>query len=39
MNIFYNFVKTSNKKYMFKIGLSRFMGIQTNVIVYFITFL
>ncbi len=36
MNIFFNFVKTSNKKYMFKVGLSRLMRIQANVIVYFI---
>jgi hypothetical protein len=25
MNIFLNFVKTLNKKYVFKVGLSRFM--------------
>jgi hypothetical protein len=37
MNIFFNFVRTLNKKYMFKIGLNRFMGIWANVIVYFIT--
>jgi hypothetical protein len=36
MNIFFNFVKTLNKEYMFKVGLSRFIGIQANVIVYFI---
>jgi hypothetical protein len=36
MNIFFNFVKTLNKEYMFKLGSSRFMGIQANVIVYFI---
>jgi hypothetical protein len=36
MNIFFNFVKASNKEYMFKVGLNKFIGIQTNVIVYFI---
>jgi len=35
MNIFFNFVKTLNKVYMFKVGLSRFMGIQANVTIYF----
>jgi hypothetical protein len=38
MNIFFNFVKTLNKDYMFKVGLSRFMGIQAELIVYFIAF-
>jgi hypothetical protein len=33
MNIFFNFVKTLNKMYMFKVGLSRFMEIQASVIV------
>jgi len=28
MNIFFNFVKTLNKDYMFKVGLSKFMEIQ-----------
>jgi len=28
MNIFFNFVKTLNKNYMFKIGLSKFVGIH-----------
>jgi hypothetical protein len=36
INIFFNIVKTLNKKYMFKIDLNRFMGIQANVTVYFI---
>jgi len=36
MNIFFNLVKTLNKEYMFKVGLSIFMGIQANAIVYFI---
>jgi hypothetical protein len=31
MNIFFNFVKTLNKDYMFKIGLSRFMEIQAKL--------
>jgi hypothetical protein len=39
MNIFFNFVKNLNKKYMFKVDLNRFMGIQANVIVYFIAFM
>jgi len=38
MNFFPNFVKTLTKDYMFKVGLSRFMGIQTKFIVYFIAF-
>jgi len=38
MNIFFNFVKTLNKKYMFKVGSNKFMAIQTKFIVYFITF-
>jgi len=29
MNIFFNFVKTLNKDYMFKVSLSRFMKILT----------
>jgi len=37
MNIFFNFVKTLNKEYMFKVSLSRSMEIQANVKVYFIT--
>jgi hypothetical protein len=36
MNI--NFVKTLNKDYMFKIGLNKFLKIQANFIIYFITF-
>jgi hypothetical protein len=39
MNIFFNFVKNLNKKYMFKISLSIFMGIQAKVTIYFITFM
>jgi hypothetical protein len=31
MNTFFNFVKTLNKEYMFKVGLSKFMGIRANV--------
>jgi hypothetical protein len=38
MNIFFSFVKTLNKDYMFKAGLSRFMGIQAKLTIYFITF-
>jgi hypothetical protein len=38
MNIFFNFVKTLNKDYMFRVGLSRFMGIQAKLIFYFIAF-
>jgi len=30
MNIFFNFVKTLNKDYMFKVSLSRFMKILTS---------
>jgi hypothetical protein len=37
MNIFFNFVKNLNKDYMFRVGLSRFMGIQAKFIIYFIT--
>ncbi len=37
MKIFFNFVKTLNEEYMFKVSLSRSMEIQANVIVYFIT--
>jgi hypothetical protein len=36
MNIFFNFLKTFHKEYMFKVGLNRFMGFQAKVIVYFI---
>jgi hypothetical protein len=36
MNIFFNFVKILNKEYLFKISLSRFLGIQVKVIIYFI---
>jgi hypothetical protein len=39
MNIFFNFVKTLNKKYMFKVDLSRLMGIQAKVAIYFIAFM
>jgi hypothetical protein len=28
MNVFFNFVKNLNKGYMFKVGLSKFIGIQ-----------
>jgi len=38
MNFFSNFVKILIKDYMFKVGLSRFVGIQTKLIVYFILF-
>jgi hypothetical protein len=38
MNIFFNFVKTLNKDYMFKVGLSKFMGIQVKLTIYFIAF-
>jgi len=38
MNIFFNFVKTLNKDYMFRVGLSRFMGIQAKLTIYFRTF-
>ncbi len=37
MNIFFNFVKTLNKEYTFRISLSRLMEIQANVIIYIIT--
>jgi hypothetical protein len=30
MNIFFNFVKTLHKDYMFKVCLSKFMEIQTS---------
>jgi hypothetical protein len=30
MKIFFNFIKTLTKNYMFKVGLSRFMGIQAS---------
>jgi hypothetical protein len=36
MNIFFNFVKTLNKDYMFKVGLSKFMGTQAKLTIYFI---
>jgi hypothetical protein len=39
MNHFFNFVKTLNKEYMFKLGLSRFIGIQANATIYFIAFM
>jgi hypothetical protein len=35
MNIFFYFIKILNKEYMFKVCLSRFMGIQTKVTIYF----
>jgi hypothetical protein len=38
MNVFFKFVQTLNKYYMFKAGLSRFMGIQAKLTSYFITF-
>jgi hypothetical protein len=38
MNIFFDFVKALNKDYMFKIGLSRFMGIQAKFTISFIAF-
>jgi hypothetical protein len=38
MNIFFNFVKTLNKDYIFKIGLNKFLKIQAKFIIYFITF-
>jgi hypothetical protein len=38
MNIFFNFVKNLNKNYMFKIGLSRFMGMQAKLTIFFIAF-
>jgi hypothetical protein len=33
-----NFRRTLNKDYMFKVGLSRFMGTQAKFTVYFIAF-
>jgi hypothetical protein len=30
LNIFFNFVKTLSKDYIFKVGLSRFMEIQAS---------
>jgi hypothetical protein len=36
MNVFFNFVKALNKEYMFKVGLSKFIGIQAKVTIYFI---
>ncbi len=38
MNIFFNFVKTLSKDYIFKIGLNKFLEIQAKFIIYFITF-
>jgi hypothetical protein len=38
MNFFFNFVKTLTKDYMFKIGLSIFMGNQAKLTIYFIVF-
>jgi len=38
MKIFFNFVKTLIKYYMFKAGLSGFMGIQAKFTIYFIAF-
>ncbi len=38
MNFFFNFVKTLNKDYMFRVCLTRFMGIQEKLTIYFITF-
>jgi hypothetical protein len=38
MNIFFNFVKNLNKDYIFKVGLSNFMGIQAKLTIYFIVF-
>ncbi len=37
-NIFFNFVKTLNKNYMFKVCLNTFIKIQTKFTIYFITF-
>jgi hypothetical protein len=36
MNKNFNFVKILNKDYMFKVGLSKFMGIQAKLTIYFI---
>jgi hypothetical protein len=38
MKIFFNFVKTLTKDYMFKVSLSKFMGIQAKFMIYFIAF-
>jgi hypothetical protein len=38
MKIFFNFVKTLTKDYMFKVGSNKFLGIQAKFIVYFIPF-
>jgi hypothetical protein len=38
MNIFFKFVKISNKDYMFKIILSIFIEIQAKLKIYFIIF-
>jgi hypothetical protein len=38
MNIFFNFVKTLNKDYMFKIGSNKFLKIQAKFTIYFIIF-
>jgi hypothetical protein len=38
MNIFFNFVKTLNKDYMFKIGVSKFTRIQAKFTISFIAF-
>jgi hypothetical protein len=38
MKFFFNFVKNLTKDYMFKVGLSRFMGIQAKFTFYFIAF-
>jgi len=37
MNIFFNFIRTFNKKYIFKIGLNIFIQIQAKFTDYFIT--
>jgi hypothetical protein len=34
MNVFFKFVKILNKDYMFRVGLSRFMGIQAKLTIY-----
>jgi hypothetical protein len=38
MNIFFNFVETLNKDYMFKIGSNKFLKIQAKFRIYFMTF-
>ncbi len=38
MKFFFNFVKILTKDYMFKVGLSIFIGIQAKFIVYFVPF-